>query len=414
MKILVSSINFHPDHSGIALYSTDLPVYLAEQQQQVTMVTGFSYYPTWVKLPADQGKLFRRETFKGVRTLRGYLYVPQKVTTAKRIIHELTFSSFAFLNFLRAGRQDCIVVISPPLTLGLVGVVFKWLWGAKLVFHIQDLQTDAALSLGMVKEGFMTRTLIRAENFIYRHSDHVATITEGMRERLVQKGIPREKLGLYYNWINVAETGRARPAGRFLAQHPALGGKWIIAYAGNMGVKQGVDVLISMAEALQSVAAIHVVIAGDGADKDRLIKLAGEKNLKNLTFLPFLSQEDYFDLLADIQVSFIAQRKGTGNVFFPSKLLGIMAMSKPVLISADHESELSTFVRRHQCGLTASAGDIGELAQAVRRLQENPALLEELGKNARNAVGQFDRETVLSRFLSWIKAAVTGGKNAQP
>jgi glycosyltransferase involved in cell wall biosynthesis len=64
--------------------------------------------------------------------------------------------------------------------------------------------------------------------------------------------------------------------------------------------------------------------------------------------------------------------------------------------------------------LLASAGDIGELAQAVRRLQENPALLEELGKNARNAVGQFDRETVLSRFLSWIKEAVTGGKNAQP
>jgi colanic acid biosynthesis glycosyl transferase WcaI len=275
------------------------------------------------------------------------------VTTAKRIIHELTFSSFAFLNFLRAGKQDCIVVISPPLTLGLVGVLFKWLWGAKLVFHIQDLQTDAALSLGMVKAGFMTRTLIRAENFIYKHSDHVATITEGMKERLVQKGIPREKLGLYYNWINVAEAGRTRPTGRFLAKNPALRGKWIVAYAGNIGVKQGVDVLISLAEAMQGTEAVHFVIAGDGADKDRLQKVAGEKKLKNLTFLPFLSQEDYFDLLADIQVSFIAQRTGTGNVFFPSKLLGIMAMSRPVLISADDDAELSSFVRRHQSGLTA-------------------------------------------------------------
>jgi colanic acid biosynthesis glycosyl transferase WcaI len=409
MKVLVTSVNFWPDHSGIALYSTDLPIYLAKKGYEVTMVTGFSYYPTWRKLPEDRRRLFASETYKGVRVLRGYLYVPQKVSTLRRIFHELSFVSFAALNFLRAGRQDCIVVISPPLLLGLVGVLFKWLWGSRLVFHIQDLQPDAALSLGMVKNGLMIRLLLRIEKFIYTCSDHVATITEGMRKRLFQKGVPPEKVGLYYNWIDVAEASIKRETGKFRSQHPAIKDKWLVAYAGNIGIKQGVDVLLVLAETMRAFDQVHFVIAGDGADKERLQKLAAAKGLTNLTFLPFLSQPDYFDLLQDIQLSFIAQRKGTGDVFFPSKLLGIMAMSKPVLISADQESELARFVRKYDSGLTVDAGEVDGLAASVRRLFEDPRLLAQLGDNALEAVRQFDREVVLGKLLGWIQNAANQG-----
>ncbi len=410
MKILVSSINFYPDHSGIALYSTDLPVFFAEHGHEVTMVTGFSYYPKWRKLPNDNGKLFASEVYKRVRLLRGYLYVPEKVSTIRRMLHELSFVMFAAFNFIRAGRQDCVVIISPPLLLGLVGVLFKWLWKSRLVFHIQDLQPDAALSLGMVKKGLLIRILFRIEKFIYAHSDHVATITEGMRKRLLQKAVPPEKLGLYYNWINVADASIPRETGKFRSQYAVIKDKWIVAYAGNIGIKQGVDVLVTLAGVMQAFDDIHFVIAGDGADKERLQKLAAEKNLSNLTFLPFLSQPDYFDLLQDIQLSFIAQRKGTGDVFFPSKLLGIMAMSKPVLISADNESELSSFVRKYNSGLTVDAGDIDDLVASVRRLYEDSGLLKALGGNARKAVDQFDREVVLGKLLEWMQPATNGGK----
>jgi colanic acid biosynthesis glycosyl transferase WcaI len=409
MKLLITSINFWPDHSGIALYSTDLPVYMAEKGYDVTMVTGFSYYPKWRKLPEDNHKLFASETYERVRVLRGYLYVPKKVSIIGRIVHELSFVLFAALNFMRAGRQDCIIVISPPLLLGLVGIVFKWLWKARLVFHIQDLQPDAAISLGMLKKGLMIRLLLWIEGLVYRRSDHVATITEGMRTRLLQKGVPSEKLGLYYNWINVAAAGRAREAGAFRSQHPSLKEKWLVAYAGNIGIKQGVDVLVELAETMRAHEHLHFVIAGDGADKMRLQALAAGKELTNLTFLPFLSQPDYFDLLQDVQLCFIAQRKGTGDVFFPSKLLGIMAMSKPVLISADMESELARFVRKRNSGLTVDSANIDELAASVQRLFEDPKLLKELGENAREAVKEFDRELVLGRLLDWIQPAKDNG-----
>lgn len=402
MKILISSINFAPDHSGIALYSTDLPVYFAEKGHEVTMVTGFSYYPKWKKRREDEGRLFARETYKGVRVLRGYLYVPEAVNTLKRIVHELSFVFFAGLNFLRAGRQECIVIISPPLLLGLVGVLFKWLWKAELVFHIQDLQPDAALSLGMVKKGLMIRTLLKIETFIYRHSTWVATITQGMWKRLREKGIPQEKLGIYYNWIDVAEAGRRRPGGRFREKVGIPEGKFLVAYAGNIGIKQGVDVLVDLAAAMQDVEDLHFLIVGDGADKERLLATARERGLANLSFLPFFGQEDYFDLLQDIEISFVAQKAGTGNVFFPSKLLGIMAMGKPLLVSADPDSELANVIRESDSGLVAAAGDIPRLQAHVLELIKSRERLRELGANGRKTVESFDREVVLSKFLERI------------
>jgi colanic acid biosynthesis glycosyl transferase WcaI len=406
MKILVASINFHPEHSGIALYSTDLPLFMAEQGQVVTMVTGFPYYPTWKKRPEDKGRLFSTEIYKNVKTLRGYLYVPTKVTTPKRILHELSFAFFAALNFLRAGRQDCIVVLSPPLLLGVVGVFFKWLWRAQLVFHIQDLQPDAALSLGMVRKGLMIRTLLRIESFIYRHSDWVATISQGMLARLIDKGVPREKLGLYYNWIDVAEAGRQRPAGHFRSKHRAVADKFLVAYAGNIGIKQGVDVLVETAALMQDVPWIHFFIIGDGADRERLLRWAQEKRLNNLTFLPFLSQDDYFDMLQDIDLSFVAQKANTGNVFFPSKLLGIMAMGKPILVSADPGSELATVVSQSGCGLVVPAGDARAAAKQLSGLVENSGEIARIGSRGREAVKAFDRKVVLGAFLNQIRSFI--------
>lgn len=405
MKILVSSINFHPDHSGIALYSTDLPVYFTERGHEVTMVTGFPYYPSWKKQPGDSGKLFRSDEYREVRVLRGYLYVPEKVTTLKRILHELSFISFAFLNFLRAGRHDCIVVITPPLLLGVVGMVFKYLWRAQLVVHIQDLQPDAALSLGMVKRSPLIRLLIRLESLIYRHASWIATITDSMRQNLRSKGVPEEKLGVYYNWIDVTEVSELNdnvPQGRFISDQPQARGKFTVAYAGNIGIKQGAEVMVELAEASREYEDIHYFIIGEGARSEQLEKYAEGKELENITFLPFMSQDQYYEMLKDIDVSFVSQKSGAGDVFFPSKLLGIMAMGKPLLISADPDSELSTVISGAGAGLVSAPEDPGSLLQNLLALYRDSTLRRSLEDKGRQHVMTYEREQVLSRFLDRI------------
>jgi len=405
MRILVSSINFHPDHSGIALYSTDLPVYFAEHGHDVTMVTGFPYYPLWEKRREDNRKLFSTDEYRGVKVLRGYLYVPKSASTFRRMLHEASFTLFAFLNFLRAGRHECVVIISPPLLLGLVGIVFKFLWKAQLVVHIQDLQPDAALSLGMVKRKFLIKLLLKLEALIYKHASWIATITGAMRKNLIQKGVPEEKVALYPNWIDVAELSkrsRQIPRGKFLSKYPVAQGKFTVAYAGNIGVKQAVEILVRLAEASQLYEHIHYFIIGEGARRAQIEEYARNKALTNITFLPFMPQEHYFEMLQDIDVSFVSQTSGTGDVFFPSKLLGVMAMRKPLLVSADPDSELSIVISNAKCGLVSAPDDLDSLLENLISLYRNPDLRQALAQNGYEHVKSYDRERVLSGFLARI------------
>ena len=159
------------------------------------------------------------------------------------------------------------------------------------------------------------------------------------------------------------------------------------------------------AEVLQNDPRFHLLIIGEGADRPRLMANAEAKRLHNLTFLPFLSPSDYIDMLCDIQVSFVAQKAKTGNVFFPSKLFGIMAMSKPLLISADIESELAATVSNGNFGMVVAAGDAKGVAEGIRRLESDAELCGRLGQQGRKAVESWDRKKVLGDFLKRITLA---------
>lgn len=395
-RILVASINFAPDHAGIGVYSTDFPVYLAEQGDDVMMVTGFPYYPQWRKRPADQGKLFRRESHRGVKVLRGYLYVPRRVSAIRRLWHELTFCLFAGVNFLRAGRPDVIVVFTPPFFLGMVGVVMKWIWRCPLVINIQDLPLDAAVNLGMVRQGVFAKCLVAFEGWIYRRADQVVTISPQMVEQVRAKGVSGDRLKLVPNWINVVAAKQGISPGTFRATQPNAGDKTLVAYAGNLGIKQGVDQLLRLAKRMEARDGLYFFVIGDGADKPRLLKLAADLDCRKVTFLPFLEPNDYRTMLADVDIVFVGQRDGAGNNFFPSKLLGLMAQSKPLLVAADLDSELAGVVRSAGCGLVSAYGDVESLAANLEVLLAPDR--GDFGAKGRKKVMEFDRAHVLARW----------------
>ena len=402
VKILVASINFSPDHAGIGVYSTDFPVYLAEQGVQVSMVTGFPYYPQWRKRTADEGRLFARETYRGVDVYRGYLYVPAKVSTVRRFWHELTFCLFAGMNFIRAGRPDAIVLFTPPFFLGMVGVLMKWLWRRPLVINIQDLPLDAALALGMVKRSPLSSLLYWFEGWIYRQADLVATISPTMRDNVRGRGVPVDRLILVPNWIDVRAAAERLPRGKFLGGYPQAAGKFTVAYAGNLGIKQGVDLLLRLAKRLEADANMLFLVIGDGADKPRLLALAEELGCRNVTFLPFMNPQDYRSMLVDVDMIFVAQRSGAGNNFFPSKLLGLMASSKPLLVAADEDSELARVIRETGCGLVSAYGDVEAMASNLQEVMKSREGMLTMGRRGLEKVFEFDRAKVLGEWTHRI------------
>src|SRR5262249_4144724 len=176
MRILMLGINYWPEETGIAVFNTGRCEYLAAQGHDVTICTGLPYYPRWRVDDQYRGRLFLHERRHGVRILRSYLYVPHRVTTLRRIVHEASFVASSCIRAMAGRRPDILVTESPPLALALTSVLLSRLWRVPYVFHVSDLQPDAAVDLGMLSTGPVTRMLFGIERLAYRHAALVATL----------------------------------------------------------------------------------------------------------------------------------------------------------------------------------------------------------------------------------------------
>jgi colanic acid biosynthesis glycosyl transferase WcaI len=297
------------------------------------MVTSFAYYPTWRKDPEDRGHLYRTDVVNSVPVHRCWHFVPAKVSALKRILHEGSFVFTSTLRALTLARPDVYVVVSPPLLLGTAAWFVGKVKGAPFVFHVQDMQPDAAVGLGMLKPNWFTRALYGLEAFAYRHAARVSGITHGMLNAFRAKGVPEAKLIYFPNAIDLKSDGPAPVRGEFRKRHGFSPTEFIAVYAGNLGVKQGLDVLLQTAPLLRDQR-IRLLICGDGAQREVLSARAREMKLPNFTMLPLQAGSDYRALLMDADVCFITQQAGAGNSFFPSKLLGLLAESRPVVTVA--------------------------------------------------------------------------------
>jgi colanic acid biosynthesis glycosyl transferase WcaI len=405
MRVIVWGINYAPEFTGIAPHSVALCEFLKQQGRDVEMVTSFAYYPTWQKRPEDRGRLYRTDLVNEVRVHRCWHFVPARVSALKRIFHE---GSFVFTSTLRAlflRRPDVFVVVSPPLLLGVAAWFVGKLKRAPFVFHVQDMQPDAAVGLGMLKQSWFTRALYGLEAFAYRHAARVSGITRGMLAAFKSKGVTESKLIYFPNAISLRSDEAPPRRGEFRKRHGFADNEFLAVYAGNLGVKQGLEVLLETAALLREQR-IRFLICGDGAQRDALATRAREMKLPNFSMLPLQAGLDYRALLVDADVCFITQQAGAGNSFFPSKLLGLLAESKPVVTVAAPECELALSVREGNFGVNVPPGQPGELAAVLGPLAKDPHRLAEFGAAGRRYVEQFEKGRVMQSFAEELRATI--------
>lgn len=403
MKVAVWGINYSPEVTGIAPYNVALCRYLKDAGHDVRMVTTFSYYPTWKKLPEDAGRLYRTDLIDGVPVHRCWHYVPAKPSALKRIIHEATFITTSWLRLLFLPRADVYFVASPPLMLGFAAWFLTLFKRAPFVFHIQDLQPDAAVGLGMLKPGLLTKILYWLEAFAYRKAALVSGISAGMMKAFERKGVPKSKSYLFFNGVEMKDAGSKADKGRFRSAHGFTPDNFLAVYSGNLGVKQGLGILLDAASKSKN-RAVRLVICGDGAERAPLEAAAKQLRLDNVLFLPLQPREQYQEMLADADVSLITQQAGTGQFFFPSKLLSNLSAGKAVVTVADADSELALAQAEGGFGFNILPGRSAELAELLDSLADRRADLVELGEKGREYVARFAFARVLRDFEARLKA----------
>ena len=268
--------------------------------------------------------------------------------------------------------------------------------GAKCWLHVQDIELGAVAHLGMIKRPRLTSAIRQAYRRIVRAFDRVSTISGPMQRELASLTGADIDIGIFRNWV---DTDRLRPLDgpNQVRQELGLDDDRILAlYSGNLGYKQGVDSLLTVARLVAADPRIHILICGEGALRPRLEAESAE--LSNVTLLPLQPEERLPQLLSAPDIHLLPQRAGTTGFAMPSKLGGMLASGRAVVMQADPGCDSHDLFADAIC--IAPPGDAAQLASLVMALATSAAMRRELGRRARRkALDLLSRDTVLGGTL---------------
>jgi colanic acid biosynthesis glycosyl transferase WcaI len=249
----------------------------------------------------------------------------------------------------------------------------------------------------MVKNQFVIKCLYRLEAFAYARASRVSGISSGMISAFSKKNVPREKQIYFPNGVHIIDRRYWPAKGTFRKAKGIKDDDFLVVYSGNMGVKQGLEILIEAARIVKNPR-VHFLFCGEGNQRESLEALVRKYNLPNITMLPLQPSAQHRELLNDADVCVITQQAGAGGSFFPSKLLMTLAFAKPVLTVADETSELARASVVGKFGINVHPGHPDALASAIETMANSPGKLAEFGASGFQFVEQFRFSTVLSAF----------------
>ncbi len=417
MKVLILSVNYWPEVTGIGAVTTYRAEHLAAAGHEVEVCTTFPYYPDW-KVPQEySGKLGLKEKRNGVRIVRSYAYIPNPVKSLKRILFEASFIIGVTLRALMRKRPDVLLVVSPPLGLTATAILLSRLWSVPYVFDVEDLQPDSASDLGMLPK-WAVRLLYRVENAAYRHARLVTTLTPSMRQKIVDKGLAEGKVELLEPRMDDSFIDLLPEEGDEFRRRYDLGEKFLVTHSGNMGVKQGLDVILDAAAMNRADDSMLFLCVGNGSDCERIKRRAAEMDLGNVRFLPLLDEKDFRGLMAASNVCLVTQQQSVSEVAFPSKIVTYLAAGRPMIASVNPECEVARITRESGAGRVVEAENPQALLDAIRALRN--ADLRKAGENARayacirwsseRVLGQLERSLTTAAGTPMSSLAWKGSK----
>lgn len=356
----------------------------------VRVVTGMPNYPTGIIHPEYRGKWFHRESIDGIEVNRVWLYAATGRNPFIRLCNYLSFTLTATLYVLfRMKKVDVLFVESQPISIGIAGLLMKWLRGVPYVYNIPDLQTDVAKQLGFVGARLLLRTAVAMENLFMRQSWTVSTVTHRFIDYYAERGIPRQQISFLPNGADT-DILKPLPYDDDYARKLGVHGKKAFVYAGTHAFYHGLEVLIEAARLLRDRSDIVLLLIGEGPVRQKLKDMARDFGLTNVVF----AQSPFREMAQLMSISYaslvVMKDIPAAEKMRLSKTFPPLACGVPVIYSGRGES--ADMVVEHHCGVALPPQSAHELADAITRLADDPDLRDEMG---RNGVALVERE------LSW-------------
>ncbi|MGW2652241.1 glycosyltransferase [Streptomyces sp. NPDC001478] len=407
-RLLVVSTNYAPEVTGIGPYAAQLAEHWAAAGARTHVLTGMPHYPSWRTDPAYRGVWRTREERGGVTVHRRRHYVPSRQTALRRALFEASVLVHGLAAPPPGVRPDAVVAQLPSLAGGVIGARLARRHGVPYIPVVQDLMGAAAAQSGIRGGDRAAALAARAERHALTAATLVGVIHESFVPRITAYGVPRERVRLVPNWSHVRAPSADRDVTR--ARLGWREGTPVVLHSGNMGLKQGLEVLV---DAARLAPDIRVVLMGDGNQREALRARAA--GLPNLDFLPPAGQDEFTDILAAADVLAVTQRASVLDMSVPSKLTSYFVSGRPVVASVAEGGGTAQEVQRSGAGLLVAPEDPAAVLAAVRKLVEEPAAAGELGARGPGYVARhLGREAALARFDALLAEVLQDADGRSP
>lgn len=383
MKLLILCPHYAPDVAPTGEVMTSIATALADLGHELHIVTSLPWYRDHRVEPGWEGRLWRTERTSWGRITRLHPFPTDKTNIPARAVAFAGFTGFATLAaLLTRGRPDAVMVMSPPLPLGVAGWLAAATRRAPFVFNIQDVFPDVAVELGAITDRRVIAAASWLERFLYRRADAVTVLSDDLRDNVAAKlrGRRPERVVVIPNFVDTERIAPAPSDNDYRREHD-LSGRTVVMYAGNVGLSQSLDLVVEAARRHRSRDDLVFVINGGGSALERLREQAA--GLENLRFVPMQPRERLPEVLAAGDLHLVPLRRGLARSSVPSKLYSILAAGRPVLASVDAGTEVATTIERAGAGVAVEPEDPDAFCAALDDLLADPDRRAEMGRSGR-------------------------------
>ncbi len=401
MRILFFTHYYPPEVNAPASRTSEHCRAWAQSGAQVTVVTCAPNHPNGKVYPGYRNKLWQSESRDGVRIVRLWTWLAANEGFLPRVLNYVSYLVAAILALPFLPKADVVVTTSPQFFCGLVGLFARPIKRAPWVLEIRDIWPESIVAVGAMRKGVAIRCLEWLEAFAYRQADAIVSLTRGFIPHIAARCGDASKIAVFMNGADLSAFSKSGD-GDEVKRKLGLEGKFVAAYVGTHGMAHGLGTILDAAELLKHEPRFAFLMAGGGAEETRLRGERDTRKLDNVVMLGQRPKAEMPGLWSATDASLILlKRSDTFKTVYPSKMSEAMAMQCPVILGV--EGEAKDVLEAAGAGIAITPESAPELAAAMRRLADDPALAASYGRAGRAYADQnLDRAKVAARFLALL------------
>ena len=401
MRILIYSYNYYPEPIGIAPLMTEMAEGLVKRGHEVRVVTAMPNYPERRIYEGYRNKLYLTEDRNGVTIQRSYVWVRgPKPGLVDRVLLDTSFMATSIVQAFKGWKPDVIFATVPPILVSLPVTFYAWVRHCPVILNIQDIVSEAAVRVKLVRsDGMIIKTAQAVETYTYKMADRISVIAEGFTEKLIEQGIPCEKMVYIPNWV---DTNFIRPLPKennaFRLKYN-LQDKFVVLYSGNIALTQGLETVIKAATLVQDQPEIAFVIAGEADALGELQQVCDQYQAHNVLLIPLEPREKLPEMLSGANVGLVVQKKDVTAFNLPSKIPVLLASGCAIIASVPDAGTAKQAILKSGGGVVVSPEEPEALKNVILDLYQHPEKVQYLGQQGRKyAEEYFNIEQALNQY----------------